>query len=181
MAARAMVGGGIGGQGTTARRLEDDDDPESSSSTATPTVKNACNDDYVTPDTSMVMEDEQFETPQKNLLHKFTSPKRKAHETQASSGAAGSSVKAGPASNNTPAAEFKIKRSRVGSLRKRASEETVESRDSDGEAAVHTNGTSMDMDMSTPAKGTSAVADLTPVSARCIDFKKMHVNDSTAV
>jgi len=45
-----------------------------------------------------------------------------------------------------------------------------------------TNGV-VPMVMSTPAKHTSTegkITDLTPVSARCIDFKKMRVNDSNS-
>ncbi|KAL3921230.1 MAG: hypothetical protein SGILL_002855 [Bacillariaceae sp.] len=174
MAARAMVGGGNDAQGGTKRGLQNAGEGESSHGAVTPTVRNGTNDNCATPDTSIAMDEEQYETPQKNLLHKFTSPKRKARETREESNDHGDPDHS---SDNTQSVELKSKRSRIGSLRKGPADNIGENA---GEDPNDAGGASAEL--STPAKGTSsAVADLTPVSARCIDFKKMAVTDSAAV
>ena len=161
--------------------------------------------------------DEHFETPQRNLMKKFMSPKRKvsdrnAEERYASSsrttlGCADSSKS--PTKNldssdvdsesehddeespkrehpgdSTPSLLQKMKRSRLGSLKKGARLLDWEKCNGDNhllEKTSTTNGV-LPMEMSTPAKakGGIEISDLTPVSARCIDFKKMRVNDSSS-
>ena len=155
--------------------------------------------------------DEHFETPQRNLLKKFMSPKRKVSDRNAeeerdiptnidesklpSRNLASAyreqeyddnddeedSPKREHPGDGTPSLLQKVKRSRLGSLKKgpRLLEREISNRESLAEEAPTNNGV-LPMEMSTPAKATGGVsmADLTPVSARCIDFKKMHVNDS---
>jgi len=86
--------------------------------------------------------------------------------------------------DGTPSLHQKVKRSRLGSLKKGARLLEREKSNSDQhflETTSANNGV-LPMEMTTPAKGTGGVkiADLTPVSARCIDFQKMRVNDSTS-
>ena len=158
---------------------------------STPPTKNGQQNDG-TPEQSNRTESE-FETPQKNLLGKFMSPKRKhgaeipedggsakeKGEDQSDSEARNGddvdddddSPKREHPGDRTPAIEQKAKRTRLGSTRK-------------GTAiakAKETKTMGSPMEMATPAKGTGAtLPDLTPVSARCIDFQKMRVNDSTS-
>lgn len=157
--------------------------------------------------------DDQFETPQRNLLKKFMSPKRKANETKIQkeipltknksdhNKSKSSSLRMASLDDSIdneddddddespkrdrehpgdgiPSMHQKMKRSRLGSLKKGA--RLVEGGNSSVLEA--TNGV-VPMVMSTPAKHTSTegkITDLTPVSARCIDFKKMRVNDSNS-
>jgi len=154
--------------------------------------------------------DDQFETPQRNLLKKFISPKRKANETNTSEmnsaaktdssdhvdsckTASGESFTEYESEDDespkrdrelagdgtyTPSISQKIKRSRLGSFKK-----GVRHPDRNSEEMQKTKGV-VPMVLSTPAKSPGnedKVTDLTPVSARCIDFKKMHVNDSDHV
>ncbi|KAL3923070.1 MAG: hypothetical protein SGILL_001863 [Bacillariaceae sp.] len=168
MAARAMVGGSSGAQGTSRRGLQNSNGLESLSAAATPPVNNVAVD-CATPDTSFVAE-EHFETPQRSL---FTSPKRKAGEATPTNGAKASAADVSPKRDHpgdtiTPSVDQKMKRSRIGSVIKGPAENG-----DNGEAAA--NASSAPMEMSTPAKGTTAKPDLTPVSARIIDFKKMSV------
>eukprot|EP00531_Pseudo-nitzschia_arenysensis_P005921 CAMPEP_0116151352 /NCGR_PEP_ID=MMETSP0329-20121206/20047_1 /TAXON_ID=697910 /ORGANISM="Pseudo-nitzschia arenysensis, Strain B593" /LENGTH=890 /DNA_ID=CAMNT_0003647951 /DNA_START=314 /DNA_END=2986 /DNA_ORIENTATION=+ len=152
-----------------------------------------------------------FETPQRNLLKKFMSPKRKVSDRNAeeesdiltssydeasklpSRNLASAyrekkddydddedSPKREHPGDGTPSLLQKVKRSRLGSLKKGA--RLLERENSNGDQSLleGTSSGAIPMEMSTPAKATGGVnmADLTPVSARCIDFKKMHVNDS---
>lgn len=154
-----------------------------------------------------------FETPQRNLLKKFMSPKRKVSDRNAeeesdiptssyedasklpSRNLASAyrekkddydddddedSPKREHPGDGTPSLLQKVKRSRLGSLKKGA--RLLERENSNGDQSLLEEASSgaIPMEMSTPAKATGGVnmADLTPVSARCIDFKKMHVNDS---
>mmetsp|Transcript_27955 Transcript_27955/g.31405 ORF Transcript_27955/g.31405 Transcript_27955/m.31405 type:complete len:811 (-) Transcript_27955:257-2689(-) len=156
--------------------------------------------------------DDQFETPQRNLLKKFISPKRKANEIKIQNEMPLTKNKSDHTKSKSssfrmtslddsidnedgdddddespkrdrehlvdgiPSIHQKIKRSRLGSLKKGA--RLVEGGNSSDLEA--TNGV-VPMVMSTPAKHTnSKITDLTPVSARCIDFKKMRVNDSNS-
>ena len=151
--------------------------------------------------------DDNFETPQRNLFKKFMSPKRKVGDRNeedkylptddaskfpsralSSSDAyreteeddEDDSPKREHPGDGTPSLLQKVKRSRLGSLKKgaRLLEREISNGDQEG---TSTNGV-LPMEMSTPAKSTGGVniADLTPVSARCIDFKKMRVNDSSS-
>lgn len=121
-----------------------------------------------------------YSTPQRNLLVRFTSPKRKALE--ASTGQGDEPIrcvkKELPEENRTNKGTgfsqhsanetHDVKRSRIGSVRK-----------SDEGKSMSQNGGGA-IEMTTPAKGTTYVqADLTPVSARCIDFKNLSVDDPT--
>lgn len=122
--------------------------------------------------------DESMRTAQRNLLVKFTSPKRKAGNAvvksedtfiQNNTDRPGANGVAGNKNDDTFGEDVQFaKRSRLGLLKK---DPEVDSRND--------NKTKDDaMEMSTPAKGTSGtLTDLTPVSARCIDFKNMRVND----
>jgi len=137
--------------------------------------------------------EEDFETPQKNLLHKFNSPKRKqgdreppkmpietgsgsTSEAQSSSGD-DDSPKRDYEGNNTPHSnQQKVKRSRIGSHKKFP--KTL-GNDLDPKQVV--SDVLASTDLSTPnTKGQFKKPDLTPVSARCIDFRNMHVNETTA-
>jgi hypothetical protein len=169
------------------------------------------NEKNCSPEATIRAEDDQFETPQKNLLKKFMSPKRKASDTNVKEEASSTkndldrkvskssshktaspdtsvdedenddedeSPKREHPGDGTPSLRQKIKRSRLGSLKKGVrlmkSENSSDPKATDGVVP---------MALSTPAKGTSTeskITDLTPVSARCIDFKKMRVNDSSS-
>jgi len=201
MAARAMTE--MSGPGVGAKNGSND----GASMVATPPMANGQGNtkDDGTPESCIMRTEDEFETPQKNLLGKFMSPKRKASEAEHSEarehlGDQNEETADGPLrkkknvqrsqsrerseddddspkreypGDGTPAVEQKVKRSRLGSTKKGAendiiTQSVVESRDSP-------------MEMETPAKAkTSKVSDLTPVSARCIDFKKMRVNDSSS-
>jgi hypothetical protein len=173
-----------------------------------------------TPEAHINAED-HFETPQRNLMGKFMSPKRKAsgaspvevkssrgtpmsveparkkgqgqykeammreEEEDEDDGGDDESPKREHPGDDTPGVQQKIKRSRLGSLKKGTRLMTQQlshgRRANLGSTTKSTNGGFVPMEMATPAKGKDgSVADLTPVSARCIDFKKMRVNDSTA-
>lgn len=150
-------------------------------------------------------EEETYETPQKNLLRQFQSPKRKQSETAANpqdevvagsmmrrrSGEESSSPSAGGSEydddeespkrehpgEETPSLQQKIKRSRIGSLKKTTRNLGNEMADDHKKWNGNSNNTSMVME--TPkTKGEGPKTELTPVSARCIDFRKMHVNEA---
>lgn len=174
------------------------------SSVATPSTfnnreSNIYNND--SPEATNRATDDHFETPQRNLLKKFMSPKRKVGDQNsgerdipmrnlASSDAYrekeedddDDSPKREHPGDGTPSLLQKVKRSRLGSLKKGA--RFLEGENSNGDeqfleaTSSSTNGI-FPMEMSTPAKGMGGVniADLTPVSARCIDFKKMRMNN----
>jgi len=162
------------------------------------------------PEATTRVTDDHFETPQRNLLKKFMSPKRKVSDRNDEKGPSTNGDKTeshiesrnlesyDDYSNNgedeedspkrehpgdgTPSLLQKVKRSRLGSLKKGArllerAKSNVDQQASDTTSA--TNGV-LPMEMVTPAKDKVKIADLTPVSARCIDFKNMRVNDSTS-
>jgi len=170
------------------------------------------------PEATIRSSDDHFETPQRNLLKKFMSPKRKVSDRNAEGGVSSTtsnnnlndrtessnslsrnlastdayieneyddedSPKREHPGDGTPSLLQKVKRSRLGSLKKGA--RLLEREKPNGQHLVETTATTngvMAMEMSTPAKGSGSakIADLTPVSARCIDFKKMRVNDSSS-
>jgi hypothetical protein len=161
---------------------------EQNGEATTPPTKNGQQDDGTPEQTNRT--ESEFETPQKNLLGKFMSPKRKhgaeiledhkeMGEDQSDSEARNGddvdddedSPKREHPGDRTPAIEQKAKRTRLGSTRK-------------GTGTTQAKGTKTmgsPMEMATPAKGTGGtLPDLTPVSARCIDFQKMRVHDSTS-
>jgi hypothetical protein len=170
---------------------------DESTAAMTPPAKSSGEQNDGTPDSTHA--EGEFETPQKNLLGKFMSPKRKASETETAevdtpSASAEESLwkkktnqqspsdmenddspKREHPEYGTPAIEQKVKRTRLGSLRKGAPFPQG------GSPNLATDNNASAMELATPAKvaGCSTTADLTPVSARCIDFKKMRVNDST--
>jgi len=168
------------------------------------------------PEATKRSDDENFETPQRNLLKKFMSPKRKVSDRNAEErySAIDNNTLASPKlppknpdssfvdseseseqddeespkrdhpGDETPSLRQKVKRSRLGSLKKGA--RLLDWEKSNGEnrfleKPLINNGV-LSMEMSTPAKakGGVEISDLTPVSARCIDFKKMRVNDSSS-
>jgi hypothetical protein len=138
---------------------------------------------------------DDYETPQKNLFKQFQSPKRKQSDTEldidrgpmrSESGSSSSeSSPSGPEDENenddspkrelaemvvTPSVAQKIKRSRIGSVRK-STNRNLGAEMSLSEASP--------MVMETPKQPKiAATTALTPVSARCIDFKRMHVKGS---
>lgn len=149
-------------------------------------------------------QEDNFDTPQKNLLGLFKSPKRKQSTDEANpqdttttssndadkegmrmgcqesspSGATSedSSPKREPPSGITPSNQQKVKRSRIGTLEKGPRNQEDELNHDHLKRPLF--GTS-DNKMETPqTKGEGKKQDLTPVSARCIDFRKMHVNES---
>ena len=172
----------------------------------TPPLKNSqndsnhCgNDNNGSPDATIRVDD-KFETPQRNLLKKFMSPKRKSSETKAEEGASSTasnlsctesklssndlgceddddeSPKREHPGDGTPSIGQKVKRSRLGSLKK-----GVRLLDMENPNEKKSMNGGIPMELTTPAKGKEGnIADLTPVSARCIDFKKMRVNDSSS-
>jgi hypothetical protein len=203
-------------EGTTADRIE--------VTATTPPFNNTSigNSNNGTPEANGNTEN-QFETPQRNLMGKFMSPKRKATPIEARS-PRGMPMSVEPArkkghyknaianeeeydhdddddeydsdgdvdspkrqhpGDGTPGIQQKIKRSRLGSLKKASrvmAKQQSNSRRADlGSTTKPRNGGVVPMEMATPAKGIDGpTADLTPVSARCIDFKKMRVNDTVA-
>lgn len=142
---------------------------------------------------------ENFETPQKNLMKQFQSPKRKQWEAidsqdpSASLGRMRSEVPNGDSSSEsspeksasdgaddspkrehpetagiTPSVQHKIKRSRIGSQRKGPRKNLDLEMEVDQTVPMVTE---------TPqAAKTGARDELTPVSARCLDFKRMTVH-----
>jgi hypothetical protein len=138
---------------------------------------------------------ETYETPPKRLAEKFRSPKRKTTPMSTDRGGGcgtlpDSSPSAGsddcddedspkreyPGHDETPSQHHKVKRSRIGSLRKGSHGLGAEMTDAAKEKAAA-------FAYNTPKnnkKGEGQINDLTPVSARCIDFRKMHVNESGA-
>lgn len=134
--------------------------------------------------------DEDFETPQKNLLHQFSSPKRKqgdreppkmpietgsTSEAQSSSGDDDSPKRDYEGSNTPHSNQQKVKRSRIGSHKKFGS-----TKGNDLDPKQIASEVLSSTDLTTPnIKGQFKTADLTPVSARCIDFRNMHVNETT--
>lgn len=137
-----------------------------------------------------------YETPPKrDLAEKFRSPKRKttpmSTDRRGSSGTLPDSSPSAlsdycddedspkreyPGHDETPSQHHKVKRSRIGSLRKGSHGLGAEITDAaKAKAAAFA--------YSTPKNNKNAegkINDLTPVSARCIDFRKMHVNESGA-
>jgi hypothetical protein len=138
--------------------------------------------------------EEDYETPQKNLYTQFQSPKRKQSDTDIDRGHGSmrsdngsSSSESSPSGHGgdenedspkrelaemvvTPSVAQKIKRSRVGSVRK-ATNRSLGAEMSVDEASP--------MVMETPKQAKAVASNaLTPVSARCIDFKRMHVKGS---
>lgn len=134
--------------------------------------------------------EEDFETPQKNLLHTFNSPKRKqgdreaqkmpietgsTSEVQSSSGDDDSPKRDYPGNNTPHSNQQKVKRSRLGSHKKFS-----KTLGNDLGAKQIVSDVLSSTDLTTPnTKGQFKSADLTPVSARCIDFRNMHVNETT--
>ena len=151
-------------------------------------------------------EEETIETPQKNLIGLFRSPKRKQSQTEANPqdtttetlndvGPMRSSIDSSPSATSddespkrehpgdeTPSnKQQKVKRSRIGSLKKgpRIMDDGMVEEPAKRPlfGSTGTNGDSME----TPkAKGEGKKNELTPVSARCLDFKRMHVNEAKA-
>ena len=79
--------------------------------------------------------------------------------------------------DETPSNVQKIKRSRIGSLKKGPPRNLGNDMEG-GATTTSSSTTAMDISYNTPqTKGKLQNNDLTPVSARCIDFKKMHVNE----
>ena len=153
-------------------------------------------------------QEENLVTPQKNLMGLFRSPKRKQSESEANpqdttssfpasstmrdngsqeSSPSGASDEESPKrehpGDETPSNQQKIKRSRIGSMKKPATKDL-------GKAAMNEDTPNRrlfgqkdtidndNMVMETPkTKGEGPKQDLTPVSARCIDFRKMNVNE----
>ena len=171
-------------------------------SDSTPQVSNAA-----TPPDSRheSMEGGDYKTPQKNLLRQFQSPKRKQGDTEESpvdhrdsslnrvqmrrlgeNSSTESSPSGGVAedgdenddspkrelsemSDLTPSVQQKNKKSRIGSVRKGGRVL---------EMAHSTMGSPMSLQTPKHVKGENSNKDLTPVSARCIDFKRMHVHET---
>ncbi|VEU41821.1 unnamed protein product [Pseudo-nitzschia multistriata] len=183
-----------------------------SSAATTPPLNNLANNNnrHYSPEGTVRGADDHFETPQRNLLKKFMSPKRKVSDRNAETipstkntnsddhvesrnleysdayqnGDEDSPKREHPG-DGTPSLLQKVKRSRLGSLKKGA--RLLERVKSNGDQHVtettttETNSEVLPMEMATPAKEKGAkIAALTPVSARCIDFKNMRVNDSSS-
>jgi hypothetical protein len=129
--------------------------------------------------------DDSLRTAQRNLLCKFTSPKRKADHTVDTRGNPSSHIQANRPRGPSKSEEIRVnnsdetaqdstqlaKRSRLGSLGMDINE--------DGRFDVKRD--KDDMVVSTPAKCSSSclstTTEWTPVSARCIDFKHMRVSE----
>eukprot|EP00980_Cylindrotheca_fusiformis_P001958 scaffold443_cov125-Cylindrotheca_fusiformis.AAC.7 len=171
--------------------MSNKDDP------ATPTTKNSGEDEEEEAGTS-AMEEDEYETPQKNLLHDFSSPKRKIGDRDGVSGPKGPSTtkmrdtassdsseddspkREHPGDNTPLSIHQKVKRSRLGS-HKKFSRNLGNEMDHQKLASSVLGGLKDGDVASTPkTKGQLKNNDLTPVSARCIDFRKMHVNETTA-
>lgn len=136
---------------------------------------------------------EEYHTPQKNLLRQFQSPKRKKAAEDADTGASprrldgGSSAESSPSTNTdespkrehsgtdfTPSVQQKTKRSRIGSLKKGAQRQLSNEMNAESEAE-----SSSPMVLATPKHAKKTLKnELTPVSARCLDFKRMHVHET---
>jgi hypothetical protein len=146
-------------------------------------------------------EEEEYETPQKNLLKKFNSPKRKQSDIEfrnpigngepingdnSSSPSVGSDEDDSPKrdypGNNTPHSnQQKVKRSRLGSHKKLPRNLGSEWEHKKLASSVLNGFGDAAAALSTPkTKGQKKDKDLTPVSARCIDFRNMHVNEANA-
>jgi hypothetical protein len=80
-----------------------------------------------------------------------------------------------PGHDETPSQHHKVKRSRIGSLQKG-------SHGLRAEATTSAKAKAAGFAYNTPKNNKKGEGqnDLTPVSARCIDFRKMHVNESGA-
>lgn len=151
---------------------------------------------------------EEYETPQKNLFKQFQSPKRKQSDTDLQDvkdhgpmrGGGTSSSESSPsgADDNdneeespkrelaemtvTPSVAQKVKRSRVGSLIKEGPNRNLGREMAVDETSSRIKTAASPMMMETPKqKKPTKVTELTPVSARCIDFKRMQVNGSPDV
>jgi hypothetical protein len=202
MAAKAMTE--MSGHGSSSNSNENRQDASTkndtsfTSSATTTSPHNTRENNNYSPEAITQAAEVHFETPQRNLLKKFMSPKRKVSDRNneearlpsrnlASSDAYretadddDDSPKRDHPGDGTPILPQKIKRSRLGSLKKGARLLEREKSNGDLETTSTTNGV-LPMEMSTPAKDTGGgkITDLTPVSARCLDFKKMRVNDSS--
>lgn len=182
MAAFAMTE--MSGHSSTGAAEKQESTPPASNSTTPPDIRNQS------------MEEGDYKTPQKNLLKQFQSPKRKKAETEespvdlrngavavrATSGGESSSESSSPsgtADDNddspkrelsemtdlTPSVQQKTKKSRIGSVRK------------PGRILEMAQASPMVVETPRQVKDVST-KDLTPVSARCIDFKRMHVHEN---
>jgi hypothetical protein len=141
-------------------------------------------------------EEDEVETPQKNLLHKFNSPKRKVadrdsavekmavdRETDSSPSEASDddSPKREYPGDNTPISnQQKVKRSRLGSHKKFPRNLGNEMEHQKLATSILDGLNSADVTTTPKTKGQLNKNDLTPVSARCIDFRKMRVNETNA-
>ena len=147
---------------------------------------------------------DQYETPPKRFVDKFTSPKRKQSPTDNgakviagamrkeavsddsspsniddSDDAEDDSPKREPPGDVTPSVNHKVKRSRIGSTRKiprNLGDEMSKDRN-DTKLAARPFAFSEECAETPNVKTKGKIAELTPVSARCIDFRKMHVNE----
>jgi hypothetical protein len=157
---------------------------------ATKPLKHASGEEVRTPSTINGIEndgtpDDSVRTAQRNLLGKFISPKRKADDTvetsedpssriQANRQKGTSKSKGGEKNKCTESSEDSVqftKRTRLNSLGKDRSDDCRRDANIDNDATA----------ISTPAKGkrnTLCLTKLTPVSARCIDFKNMSISDT---
>ena len=152
-------------------------------------------DDKTTP-----MEEDDCETPQKNLLTKFNSPKRKQSDPDntikttmngnnnnnndnSDEDEEDESPKRDHPGSNTPYSnEQKVKRSRLGSHKKfpRSLGKDMEQQRLASSVLNGLNNNGAAITTTPKQKGQINNKDLTPVSARCIDFRKMHVNETNA-
>ena len=144
--------------------------------------------------TSAPMEEDNVETPQKNLMSQFNSPKRKKAEIDTTTMRSkdekdesddeeeDESPKRELPGDNTPLSnEQKVKRSRLGSHKKFPRNLGKEMEHQKIASSVLSGLNNTGAAMTTPKqKGQVKNKDLTPVSARCIDFRKMHVNETNA-
>jgi hypothetical protein len=142
-------------------------------------------------------EDDEVETPQKNLLHKFNSPKRKvadrdsAIEKMSVERKTDSPPSEASDDDDSPKRDYpgdqtplsnqqKVKRSRLGSHKKFARNLGNELEHQKLATSILGGLNSADVTTTPNTKGQMKKNDLTPVSARCIDFRKMHVNETNA-
>lgn len=148
-------------------------------------------------------EDVEYETPQKNLLHKFNSPKRKVADrdgpvenvdpsaddmrvdentdSSPSESSEDDSPKRDHPGDNTPISNGqKVKRSRLGSHKKFPRNLGNEMDHQKLASSILGGLNAADVNTTPKTKGQAKNSDLTPVSARCIDFRKMHVNETNA-
>jgi hypothetical protein len=143
-------------------------------------------------------QDDFFETPPKPHVSKLKSPKRKqsipgnsgveAYSEPIRRGSVGTIQESSPSAaseeespkrdcpDDTPSQHPKVKRSRIGSLKKgprNLGEEMSDDKPPAAQPYTYANYVAETPDQKTGG-GTK---DLTPVSARCIDFRRMNVNE----